>query len=152
MNLKIIKAKPNPAGKDKIGNLYPQQQLAGEWIDIQNVTDQPMNLDYIKVYHWAYKRPKPGWEEVTDFQGTLPPYEIVRIHSGNEIPLNQLQPEDFLGAHHHIFSGKNYVWNNDKEDLPSIWNTSIKKWIDRTSYDAFPLDGKILNRINDKLV
>lgn len=152
MSLQIIKAKPNPAGKDRIGNFSPQSQLAGEWVDIQNIGSQPVDMANFKLYHWAYKIPKSEWEIVTDFQGILPIGEIVRIHAGQSIPLNQLHSEDIAGAQHHVFSEKGYVWNNDNADYPSIWNVAGKKWIDQSEYDSFPEEGRILQRVNNKLI
>ncbi|MCX6717215.1 MAG: hypothetical protein NTU76_00880 [Candidatus Taylorbacteria bacterium] len=152
MNLQIIKAKPNPSGKDRIKNFAPQYQLAGEWVDIKNFSNQPMNLTHVKLYHWAYKLPKPDWEIVTGFQGTLPAGKVVRVHTGQKTSLSEIRPEDLLGADFHIFSGKGYLWNNDKEDKPMLWDTNIKEYIDKTSYDAYPLEGKILNRISNKLI
>ena len=151
MALQIIKAKPNPVGKDKVGNIIPQLQLAGEWVDFKNVSGVPIDLINVELYHWAYKSPKAEWEIVLDFSGTLPAGEIVRVHSGGKIPESNLRPEDYQGADHHVFSGKNYTWNNDKKDYPRLWNKSTKKWIDSTYYEAWPPEGKVLVRRGDKL-
>jgi hypothetical protein len=152
MSLQIIKAKPNPAGKDRIGNFSPQSQLAGEWIDIKNTGQQDENLKNINLYHYAYLIVGGEWEIVTDFSGILAAGKIMRIHSGHEIPAGQMDIEDFVGADYHVFSNKDYVWNNDKKDYPRIWNSATKQWIDKTYYDAFPPEGKILQRVNDKLI
>ncbi len=152
MSLRIIKAKPNPAGKDRIGNLAPQSQLAGEWVDIRNNGSSPMDLSNIELYHWAYRKSEPGWELVMNFKGSLPAGEIMRIHSSGKIPIEQLVPIDRQGADHHLFSGSGYVWNNDKEDKPTLWNKATREYVDRTSYDAYPPEGKILQRFNDKLI
>ena len=152
MSLQIIKAKPNPAGKDRIKNFTPQSQLAGEWVDIQNNGRYGISLKNIRLYHYAYKIEGNKWELVSTFQGILPAGEILRVHSGQRIPLDQMNLEDVLGADHHVFSNKNYVWNNDKKEYPRIRNTTTKEWIDKTYYDAFPTEGKILKRVNNKLI
>jgi hypothetical protein len=152
MSLRIIKAKPNPLGKDRIGNLSPQRQLAGEWVDIQNNGSSPIDLTNIKLYHWAYRLPKDGWELIMKFSGSLPAGEIMRIHSSGKIPLEQMAIIDQQGADYHLFSGSGYVWNNDKEDRPTLWNSKTEEYIDRTSYDAYPTEGKILQRVNNKLI
>lgn len=152
MSLQIIKAKPNPAGKDRIGNFSPQSQLAGEWVDIRNNGSSPVNLTNVELYHWAYKLPKDGWELVMKFKGSLPVGEIMRIHSSGKIPIEQLAIVDQQGANHHLFSGSGHVWNNDKEDKPTLWDKKAEKYIDITSYDAYPPEGKILQRVNNKLV
>lgn len=152
MSLKIIKAKPNPAGKDRIGNFTPQAQLAGEWVDIKNTGQQEMNLGNIRLYHYAYRPNGNEWEIVRYFSEILPPGKIIRVHSGKEISPGLMRIEDFVGADYHVFSDKNYVWNNDKKDYPRIWNAATKQWLDKTYYDAFPPEGKILQRVNNKLI
>jgi len=152
MDLQIIRIKPNPLGKDRIGNFSPQLQLAGEWVDIQNVSLNPVNLEDVELYHWAYKQPEDGWDLVENFNGVLPAGKVMRIHSSGKIPVEQLAPIDKQGADYHIFSGKGYVWNNNKEDKPTLWNPKTKEYIDRTSYDANPAEGKILKRVGNKLI
>ena len=150
--LKIIKAKPNPAGKDRIGNLSSQSQLAGEWVDIENTGNYSVSLENIELYHWAYKQPEPGWELVMNFKGSLPSGEVMRVHSSGKIPLEQLHAIDRQGADYHLFSGTGYVWNNDKEDRPTLWDSVKKEYVDKTSYDSYPPEGKILQRVNNKLI
>lgn len=152
--LKIIKAKPNPSGKDRIGRiLTPQVQLAGEWVDIQNKSMFSVDLKTVKLYHYAYRLGGGnGWVSVTGFTGTLPAGKIMRVHSGSPLPLNQMNPIDAVGADYHVFSNKDYVWNNLQSDHPRLWNTAKRQWIDQTSYDPFPAEGKILIRSYDKLI
>lgn len=152
MSLLIIKAKPNPLGKDRIGNFSPQTQLAGEWVDVQNNGINPVNITDVQLYHWAYKQPEAGWELIMKFSGYLPAGEIMRIHSSGKIPIEQLAIIDQQGADYHLFSGSGYVWNNDKEDRPTLWNPKTKEYVDRTSYNVYPIEGKILQRVNDKLL
>jgi len=155
--LKIIRAKPNPLGKDKFGkNIISSQQLAGEWIDIKNEGNLGIHLNSLQVYHFAYKTEGDRFEKVIEFNFSkddiLQSKEVLRVHSGGKILLSQLLEVDKIGADYHVFTGKNYVWNNDKIDKPSIWNPRLKKWIDQTWYDSYPLDGVILERNNGKLV
>lgn len=152
MSLQIIKAKPNPAGKDRIKNFAPQIQLAGEWVDIQNNGISSVDLANVELYHWAYKTPEDGWELVMKFTGLLPVGKIMRVHSSGKIPIEQLTLVDRQGADYHLFSGSGYVWNNDKEDNPMLWDKKTEKYIDVTSYSAYPPEGKILKRVNNKLI
>lgn len=154
MALLINKAKPNPAGKDRIGRtLTPSAQLAAEWVDIKNIGNAPIALSGVELYHWAYPvGRKAEWELVTPFSGTLPAGQTVRVHSGDPIPLSQMHADDRIGADHHLFTGKNYVWNNDKPDYPSLWYKPSSQWLDRTSYDAPAPEGKVLIRVNEKLI
>lgn len=153
-NLTVSQAKPNPAGKDRYPVDIPNSQLAGEWVDFKNsyLTDMP--LDNIELYHIAYTREKPDgeWKKVMGFNGTLKVGEVVRIHSGGETPLTNLKPIDIAGADYHLFTGKNYIWNNDKSDTAGLWNKAQEIWVDKAKYDAYPPEGKILKRIGDKLI
>ncbi len=155
--LKIIQAKPNPLGKDKFGrNIIPELQLAGEWIDIKNEGDSGVHLNGLKIYHLAYKVDNPEWDKVFEFdfgdEDVLLSKQVLRLHSGGFIQEDQLLEIDRIGADHHVFTGKNYIWNNDKIDKPGIWNPRLEKWVDQTWYDSYPPDGVILKRNNGKLV
>ena len=159
--IKIIRAKPNPAGKDRTRILVFPQKLAGEWIDIKNEGHFDVRLNGLQVYHLAYKAIKEEMEMVKEFrfgslfqptQGILRPGKVLRIHSGGRIPITKLLLIDRIGADFHTFTGKNYIWNNDKKDVPAIWNPRTEKWEDETWYDANPPEGAILKRVNDKLI
>ena len=155
--LKIIKAKPNPAGLDKFGrNIIPALKLAGEWVDVVNEGNSGISLNGLQVYHYAYKgTADPQWEKVITFsfgdKDVLLPGKVLRVHSGGDMPENQLLEVDKLYADYHVFTGKNYVWNNSQKDYPRIWNPTTEKWIDQTWYEAYPPDGAILKRIGEKL-
>ncbi len=154
MSLLLTKAKPNPAGKDRLGRIFtPVAQFAAEWVDFQNTTKSPININEVQMYHIEYlQNGSTEWELVTDLSGTLPAGEIVRVHSGNPIPLTQMNYEDRIGANYHVFTGKNYVWNNNRIDKPSLWYKPMKQWLDQADYDAPVGEGRILNRVNQKLI
>lgn len=155
--LQVIKAKPNPAGKDRRGRLLiSQTQLGGEWVDIKNISTLNYPLKFIKIYHLAYTNGISKPALLKDFSRTifnlvLPPGGVMRIHSGNG-PESLLLPIDKQGANIHYFTRKNYVWNNDKTDKPIIYDSKNKKTIDYAYYDPFPGDGKILTRVGNKLI
>ena len=157
MSLQINKAKPNPAGKDRLaGAFIPAAQIAGEWVDVRNIAKTTISLQGVELYHYAYLQGgKEEWQIVLNLGNvlrTLPMGTVLRIHSGGEIPLTQMYPVDRIGADYHAFSGKGYVWNNRQPDFPGLWFSSQKVWIDNTSYDAYPGEGRILNRIGNKLI
>lgn len=154
MPISISKAKPNPSGKDRIGRtLTPPAQLAGEWVDIKNTGTTAVSFANLELYHIAYTGlASSEWELVMGFTGELPAGQTVRIHSGDKIPLAQMHPVDIAGADHHVFTGKNYVWNNDRIDKPSVWNKVTKAWVDQTVYSANPGEGRILTRVGTSLV
>ncbi|NCT55611.1 hypothetical protein GW755_02065 [bacterium] len=154
--LLIIQAKPNPIGKDRILNFIPSPQLAGEWVDFKNSGSEGYVLENIKLDHIAYtsKYPNGVWDEVMGFAGILGVNKIIRIHSGGKMPLENLAPIDMVGADYHLFTGKSYIWNNDKKDSPRLvlkQNGKVYE-IDKASYSADPLEGKILIRNLDTLV
>jgi hypothetical protein len=151
-SLRITGAKPNPAGKDRSRHHTPPAQLAAEWVDFINDGDEAFALESVTLQHIAYEPAcRDGkWRIVMTFKGTLQPEQIVRIHSGHQIPLTDMYPEDVAGAHFHLFTGQNYVWNNDCGDTAGLWNGKI--WIDKASYDPYPPEGQILVRRGDKLV
>lgn len=150
--LRVIKAKPNPADKDRVGGITSRRQLAAEWVDFKNIGDDGYVLDGISLQHIAYQ---PGcrdgrWETVMSFKGILQSGQIVRVHSGSQLSLSEMNPEDVAGADHHLFTGGNYIWNNDCGDTARLWNGLVG--IDSASYDPYPLEGKILVRQGDKLI
>ena len=56
----------------------------------------------------------------------------------------RMYPEDATGVDHHVFTSRNYVWNNDCGDTAGLWDGKV--WIDAASYDPYPVEGKILTR------
>ena len=142
--LKIIKAKPNPLGKDRINNIIPVLQLAGEWVDIKNTGNESVSLDSIKLQHIAYTIVYPNgvWTKVIKFNGFLGAGEIIRVHSGGEVLLNLLPREDYLGANYHLFTGENFVWNNPGDTARLVINQQV---LDQVSYLNAP-NGVILIR------
>jgi len=98
--------------------------------------------------------PNGVWEEVMGFTGTLGVGEIVRVHSGGKIPLESLFPVDLSGANHHLFTGKSYIWNNNRSDCPRLVlkQNGQTYEIDKVTYSTSPLEGKILVRSGSYLV
>lgn len=47
----VYRAKPNPAGKDRAYGYPQQQQLLGEWVDLQNTGDASVSLSSLHLYH-----------------------------------------------------------------------------------------------------
>lgn len=155
-NLLITKAKPNPFGKDRSTFLSQLlSQLPAEWIDFQNVGTQGVKLDNIALYHQTFDAfcRFLSFAPLLHVNGTLQPGEIVRVHSGHQIPIAQLSYEDRLGADYHLFINfGNYVWNNSCGDKAGLWDEFLKQWVDTAFYDPNPPEGAILRRIGNKLV
>lgn len=154
--LTITQAKPNPSGKDRLSNYVPSSQLAGEWVDFRNTGDELYSLNNIELQHMAYTTSYPNgvWDKVMGFSGNLGIGRIVRVHSGGEIPLESLSPEDFIGADYHLFTGNNFVWNNNRSDTPRLVLKQNGQTfeIDKASYSAYPPEGRILKRAGNNLL
>ena len=154
--LLVTQAKPNPSGKDRLGNVVPSSQLAGEWVDFKNTGNEGYPLENIKLHHIAYTTQYLNgvWEEVMGFTGTLGVGEIVRVHSGGKIPLENLFPIDLSGANYHLFTGESYIWNNDRSDSPRLVlkQNGQTYEIDRVSYSAYIPEGKVIKRVGNQLI
>jgi hypothetical protein len=152
-SLRVIRAKPNPTGKDRTGSYIRPAQLVAEWVDFQNDGDIAFPLEPITLYHLAFQDGcrDPKWEKVMSFTGTLQPRKIVRVHSGEKLELHEMYQEDLLGADHHCFTGRRaYIWNNDCGDVAGLYDGSTFE--DKAGYDPHPPEGLVLRRVGDKLV
>ena len=67
-------------------------------------------------------------------------------------PDSVIRDEDRRGADFHLFSDKDYVWNNKEGDTPALYNPVTKVTLDSASYDPNPPEGEVLMRSGDKLV
>jgi hypothetical protein len=142
--LQITRIKPNPAGKDKTpSGMASASQLAAEWVDFKNTGVLPVNV--------AGGATEGKWDKIMDFTGTLPAGQTVRVHSGSG-PESAIRAEDRAGAEHHVFTGRNYVWNNRQGDKPTLFEPAQKQNIDQATYDPYPPEGEILIRSGSKLV
>jgi len=150
----ITQAKPNPLGKDRFGNVASANQLAGEWLDIRNDTALGISLSNLELHHIAYSAGYPNgvWEKVFSIDWTLPAWNILRIHSGGRLPIEQMVLIDQNGADYHAFTGINYVWNNDRSDTPRLYDRVRQVAVDQVIYNAYPEEGRILIRRGDYLV
>lgn len=153
MALQIARIKPNPVGKDR--NRYGHTNaahLAAEWLDFRNDGAASVDLNSVELYHRAYHQGQnPTWEKVLAFVGQLGPARMVRVHSGNG-PESVLKDEDRQGADCHLFTGKNYVWNNREGDMPALYDRVTEVTLDTASYDPNPPEGEVLVRSGTKLV
>lgn len=151
-DLQTVRLKPNPSGKDRTRwGGASATQLGGEWADIENKGSHGYDLQGVGLYHVAYKSDGSSqWDLVMSFKGTLRPGQVMRIHAGAG-PESVLLPEDKNGAEIHLFTGGNYVWNNDKADCAGLFKDSTKQ-IDKACYGANPPEGVILKRVVDSLI
>lgn len=158
----IIKAKPNPHGKDVSSSGSPRpEQLLGEWVDLMNEGNASVYLSSLYLCHVEFsqscvpaEKPAIYWQgKTTDM---LQPQQIVRVHTGKSIHSYLMDEIDNNGVHIHAYAEKgHFVLNNKCGDVISVWwkdaNGNWEKE-DLTSYDAYPPDGAVLIRRGDKLV
>jgi len=153
-DLTIFRVKPNPIGKDKLGNNALNSQLVGEWVDIKNTSGKKLNMVGVEIYDHTFNNfcGDQGKRKVYTFGSySMPIGAVVRIHSGNKVPITSLNQIDRVGANAHAFTGYYYVWNNGCGDIAEVRN-SEGVLIDKASYGARPTEGKILVRVADMLI
>ena len=85
------------------------------------------------------------------FKGSLQPGKTVRVHSGSG-PDSVIREEDRKGADIHVFTDRDYVWNNKEGDTPALYNPVTHVTLDSASYDPNPPEGEVLFRSSGKLV
>jgi hypothetical protein len=130
-------------------------QVTAEWADIENLAAAAAILNGVELHHLAYPSGcgQARWEKVVDLSGQLGSGKAVRVHSGIEVPVSQLRPEDVRGAGFYLFAGRGlHVWSHAEGDCAGLWKRDARQWMDKISYDLYPPDGVVLVRQGDKLI
>ncbi len=157
----VYRAKPNPAGKDRAYGYPQQQQLLGEWVDLQNTGDTSVSLSSLHLYHVEFSaQGVPNKDLAHYWTGkygeVLNPGQIVRVHTGKSEYASGMAYNDSQGVHLHSFAEKgNFVLNNNYGDAISVyWKDKDGKWRkeDGAAYDPYPPEGVVLRRVGDKLI
>ena len=151
--LEIIKAKPNPAGKDKVYGTPRPEQLLGEWVDIKNVGTEPIQFSKMSLLHTLFDnycnntgRVDPYWSGGSEF---LAVGQIIRVHTGRISDKHLMNPADGLGCNWHGYANRdNFVLNNSCGDIITIaWTNSFgSTQRDTVSYSRNQPEGAILER------
>lgn len=157
----IVRAKPNPFGKDvtSSGTARPAQ-LLGEWVDLANSGDQSVNLSMLHLTDAQFSptceikhRAVEYWTgKSTD---VLAPGQIVRVHTGKSGDAYVMPTDDGSGVHIHAFAERGwFVLNNRCGDIISVWWIYNGQWTkeDEASYDPNPPEGAILRRVGNRLI
>ena len=158
--VQIMRAKPNPAGKDKARGTPIPAQLLGEWVDLKNVGDGSVNFSTLHLADSEFTHSCAITKQAVIYwnggSGQLSPGEIVRVHTGRSSESYLMAAEDRLGVHYHAYAERgSFVLNNVCGDNLSIWwKDSNGNWNqeDLASYDMNPPEGEILQRVGSKLV
>jgi len=157
----VCRAKPNPAGKDRAYGYPQQQQLLGEWADLQNTGDAAVNLSTLNLCHVQFSsqgvpEDKPTIYWTGEYGKVLNPGQIVRVHTGKSAYASSMAYDDAQGVHLHSYAEKgNFVLNNDYGDVISVWwKDKDGNWHkeDTAGYDPKPPEGVVLRRVGDKLI
>ncbi len=157
----VYRAKPNPAGKDRVSGYPQQQQLLGEWVDLQNTGDASVNLSMLNLCHVQFSNQgvpedKPTIYWTGKYEEVLKPGQILRVHTGKSAYASSMAYNDTQGVHLHAFAEKgNFVLNNNYGDVISVWwKDKDGNWRkeDAAGYDPNPPEGVILKRAGDKLI
>lgn len=160
--IEIHKAKPNPAGKDKAGNCPIAGQLLGEWVDLKNTGDAAVDLSALNLANREFGEKCTVTTESKIYwtgQGgvSLQPGQIVRVHTGRSRDAASMNAVDQAGANVHVYAESgSFVLNNKCGDSLGVWwqTAADKKWHleDAASYNANPVEGKVLQRVGKNLV
>lgn len=160
--LKIIRAKPNPKGKDLDSSGSPKvEKVLGEWVDIQNAGDTAAPLSIIHLCHQEFLPNGTPKQNYTSYwtgnsQEILRPGESLRVHTGKRAYSHLMSSIDATGVSQHSFAESgHYVLNNALGDTISLfWKDNNGQWYeeDLARYSPNPPDGAILTRSGDMLV
>ena len=146
------RAKPNPAGRDKIHGVPTAKQLNGEWAEIKNTSAATMDLSGLQLSHTLYdkegrpeQKPEVYWTAKKGLQLTA--NGVLRVHTGHQS--GGLNLEDEAGADQHAYAEHGNFKLNNKEGDKLYLSTSTP---DSAYYDQNVREGAVLTRVGDKLV
>lgn len=157
-SLLVYRAKPNPLGKDKYRNQPIPFQLQAEWIDLINTGSHTVTLSNQVVSHMTFADRCVPRTSVVYWEGNqelrLCPNQILRVHTGKYSDSGTMLPEDYHGAHLHVWANSgSFHLNNNCGDSLGLW-LKHPQWVqlDKVNYDPYPPEGAWLVRRGDKLV
>jgi hypothetical protein len=161
ISLFICRAKPNPEGKKENHLPHDQKLLLGEWVDLENHGDNPINLCGLWLAHQEFVgacAPKNTstryWHGLeTD---VLKPGEVLRVHTGKLLHRYLGRFEDFVGADRHVFAeSDDFVLNTRHGDCLTLWSKGpTGRWTfeDACAYAPNPASGSTLVRRANRLI
>jgi hypothetical protein len=158
--VQIVRAKPNPVGKDKAGDYPRPEQLLGEWVDLKNVGDAAVALNQLYLARTEHDRNGVPHQKPTIYWNGLAteillPNQAVRVHTGRSRDAWLMNSTDAAGVDRHAFADKgSFVLSNRFETSISIWWKAQNQGFqfeDRATYDSEPPEGAVLVRVGTKL-
>ncbi len=152
--LQVFRAKPNPAGRDKVYGAPRPEQLLGEWVDIRNTGTEAIPFSAISLSHTLFDNQcnNTGRAEIYWSGGgsnVLAVGQVVRVHTGNRLDAHLMNASDKLGCNWHGYADRsNFVLNNSCGDIiTATWTDSFgTRQRDTVSYSRNQPEGAILER------
>lgn len=151
--MQIVRAKPNPAGRDKVYGVPKPEQLLGEWVDIRNTGTEAIPFSSISLSHTLFDnqcnntgRVEPYWSGGSEF---LAVGQVIRVHTGKLSDKHLMNPADGQGCNWHGYANReNFVLNNACGDvITATWTDSFgSTQRDTVSYNRNQPEGAILER------
>ena len=174
MSLKIIQAKPNPAGKEhrkensKDQDGYESTALEaqkfasvylGEWVDVKNVGEDAVNFQTMQLRHALFDNECHTIGEmeliwIGDIRESLKPGQVLRVHGGRRETAHLMAQEDHDGADWHGYAEKdNFILNNRCGDKIVVsWHDDAERiQSDWVCYPPHPPENLILQRSGNLL-
>src|SRR5947208_8079602 len=106
--MQIVRAKPNPSGKDTNRHRPLAPQLLGEWVDIKNIGDAPVSASVLNLAHSEFGPGCAIKEKARIYWPWSPivvgPGEIARVHTGRNADSWQMAQVDRNGVNHHAYA------------------------------------------------
>ena len=139
--LYVVRAQPNPRGKDTLwSGAATNQQLNEEWVEFEAVGgDRNLTGDVVTHVTFSAHCRTTGSDELIKFsEGTLSVGRRLQLHTG-------FGTNGWVGVTFHMYLGRSwFVWNNACGDRATVsYNGRI---IDSAAYAPRPPEG-VLERI-----
>lgn len=160
--LQVFRAKPNPAGKDKAGNIPKPEQLLGEWVDIKNVGTESVPFSTMTLTHTLFNdHCQLTGKLETYFRGSstdsqaLAPGQVLRIYTGRKSDEDRMKDEDKVGRDWWNFANCDRFKLNNKcgDAIIVTWRDSLGRELqDAAEYDRNQPEGAVLVRSGSKLI
>lgn len=164
MSLQIIKAKPNPAGKES-GKEHDgfeasrTDALFAEWVDVKNIGDDAVNFQTMQLRHALFGEDCHTTGElelywIGDNGDFLKPSQVLRVHGGRREDAHLMAAEDQAGADWHGYAeNDDFILNNRCGDkIVLSWQDAADQihqdWV---CYAPYPPDDLILKRSGNLL-
>ncbi len=162
-NLRILRAKPNPLGKDgkeqRSTEISRSEVLLGEWVDIENIGTESITFSSIQLHHTLFNDlcQTRGETEVywsAAGRGLLKPAQVLRVHTGKHRDKTLMATVDDADTDWHAFAeSDDFVLNTRCGDIVVVtWlDEEGRTHKDAASYAPHPPAGAILTRSDNQL-